>query len=314
MSTLDDGTLTRSRERLTARPLPGLPMLLLTLVLFAGAIAIPAWGAQRQPAVGVPHRELPTNLPPGWIAVGVITCLIGGILVPIGLTLVNPNQSRVVTLFGRYRGTIRTPGLWWVNPFTVRRKVSLRIHNFNSEKLKVNDLRGNPIEIGAVVVWRVRDTAQAAFDVEDYESYVEVQTESAIRTTSAKHPYDAAEEGQTSLRGDSANVNRELLAEIGDRLDLAGVEVLEVRISHLAYAPEIAGAMLRRQQAEAIIDARSRIVEGAVGMVKMAIDGLREHDVVHLDEERKAAMVSNLLVVLCGDRATQPVVNAGTLY
>ncbi|MEZ6027737.1 MAG: SPFH domain-containing protein [Planctomycetota bacterium] len=315
MSTLTDGTLTRSKEHTFEKPMPGLPMLLLTFVLLAGLIAIPAWGSQKTPVrdngavVGFAQ-----NLPGGVIAIGVIVCLLGVIFVPIGLTLVNPNQSRVVTLFGRYKGTIRRAGLWWVNPFTVRRKVSLRIHNFNSEKLKVNDLRGNPIEIAAVVVWRVADTAQAAFDVEDYESYVEVQSESAIRTTSAKHPYDAAEEGQTSLRGDSEEVNRELLRELGDRLDLAGVEVLEVRISHLAYAPEIAGAMLRRQQAEAIIDARARIVDGAVGMVKMALDGLQEHDVVHLDDERRAAMVSNLLVVLCSESETTPVVNTGSLY
>ncbi len=237
-----------------------------------------------------------------------------GILVLIGLTIVDPNQSRVVLLFGKYQGTIRKHGFYWCNPFTLRKKVSLRVHNFDSQKLKVNDLRGNPVEIGAVVVWRVRDTAQAAFDVEDYNSYVEVQSEAAIRTTAAKHPYDAPAEGQTSLRGDSDEVNVELRAQLTERLALAGVEVLEVRISHLAYAPEIASAMLRRQQAEAIIDARARIVEGAVSMVELALDHLSERGVVELDEERKAAMVSNLLVVLCSESEATPVVNAGTLY
>jgi regulator of protease activity HflC (stomatin/prohibitin superfamily) len=231
-----------------------------------------------------------------------------------GLVLVNPNQSKVVVLFGRYRGTIREHGFWWINPFTARTKVSLRAHNFNSEKLKVNDLRGNPIEIGAVVVWRVQDTAQALFDVEDFESYVAVQSESAVRTLAANHPYDTPEVGQVSLRGSSDAIHAELQRELTDRLSHAGIEVMEVRLAHLAYAPEIAGAMLRRQQAEAIIDARSRIVDGAVGMVQMALDGLRERGVVHLDEERKAAMVSNLLVVLCSENETTPVVNAGTLY
>jgi len=234
-----------------------------------------------------------------------------GILVLRGLVLVEPNQARAVMLFGKYRGTIRMPGFYWINPFTGRKPVSLRVRNFDSAKLKVNDLRGNPIEIGAVVVWRVRDTAQALFDVEAYESYVAVQTESAIRTTAAKHPYDAAQPGQVSLRGDSDEVNVELMSQLRDRLSHAGVEVLEVRLSHLAYAPEIAGVMLRRQQAEAIIDARARIVEGAVTMVKMALDHLKEQNVVELDEQRKAALVSNLLVVLCSENDTQPVVSTG---
>lgn len=237
-----------------------------------------------------------------------------GFLLLRGLVLVEPNTSLVVLLFGRYRGTIRRPGFFFINPFTVRRKVSLKARNFDSAKLKVNDLRGNPVEIGAVVVWRVRDTAQASFDVENYESYVALQTESAIRTSASKHPYDSAQPGQTSLRGGSDEVNVELRHQLTERLSLAGVEVLEVRISHLAYAPEIAGVMLRRQQAEAIIDARTRIVEGAVSMVKLALDQLQEHQVVTLDEEKKAAMVSNLLVVLCSESETTPVVNAGTLY
>jgi regulator of protease activity HflC (stomatin/prohibitin superfamily) len=234
-----------------------------------------------------------------------------GILILRGLVLVEPNQGKVVLFLGSYRGTLRKPGFYWINPFTSRTNISLRVRNFDSAKLKVNDLRGNPIEIGAVVVWRVKDTAQAVFDVEAYESYVAVQTESAIRTTAAKHPYDAAQPGQVSLRGDSSEVNVELMAQLRERLSHAGVEVLEVRLSHLAYAPEIAGVMLRRQQAEAIIDARQRIVEGAVTMVKMALDNLREQKVVELDAARTAALVSNLLVVLCSENDAQPVVSAG---
>ncbi|HZN40722.1 MAG TPA: SPFH domain-containing protein [Planctomycetota bacterium] len=238
----------------------------------------------------------------------------GSILVFRGLVLVNPNQSKVVVLFGKYTGTLRQDGFFWVNPFASRRKVSLRAHNFNSDKLKVNDLRGNPIEIGAVVVWRVRDTAQATFDVEDFESYVQVQTESALRHLASQHAYDSPHDTEVSLRGSGDAVNAELQAELTNRLQRAGIEVLEGRLSHLAYAPEIAGAMLQRQQAEAIIDARRRIVDGAVGMVQMALEQLKEHSVVDLDEERKAQMVSNLLVVLCSERGTQPVVNTGTLH
>lgn len=234
-----------------------------------------------------------------------------GFLLMRGLVLVEPNESKTVLLFGKYRGTLRQAGFHWINPFTARRHVSLRARNFDSTKLKVNDKRGNPIEIGAVVVWRVKDTAQALFDVDHYESYVAVQTESAIRTTAAKHPYDAPTEGEVSLRGDSSEVNAELMAQLTERLSHAGVEILEVRLSHLAYAPEIAGVMLRRQQAEAIIDARQRIVEGAVSMVKMALDGLEEKKVVALDDPQKAALISNLLVVLCSDNDAQPVVSTG---
>lgn len=247
-----------------------------------------------------------------WLIIGLVTLpILVGIPILCGLTLVNPNKSKIVLLFGKYLGTIREPGLYWVNPFTVRKDISLRVNNFNSEKLKVNDLRGNPIEIGTVVVWRVANTAQAAFDVQDYESYVEVQTESALRTTAAKHPYDSATEGQTSLRGDSEDINVELQQELTDRLAMAGIEVLEVRLSHLAYASEIAGAMLRRQQAEAIIDARSRIVEGAVSMVEMALDHLEDGKVIAMDENQKAQMVSNLMIVLCSESETNPVINAG---
>ena len=242
-----------------------------------------------------------------------IACWPLAVLLFRSLVLVNPNVSKVVLLFGKYEGTLRHNGFFAINPFTVRRPVSLRAHNFNSDKLKVNDQRGNPIEIGAVIVWRVQDTAKAVFDVEDFGSYVQVQTESALRHLASCHPYDA-QDGETSLRGSSDSVNKELQAELTRRLEIAGIEVLEVRISHLAYAPEIASAMLQRQQADAIIAARTRIVDGAVGMVQMALEQLSAHKVVELDEERKAQMVSNLLVVLCSERGTQPVVNTGTLY
>jgi regulator of protease activity HflC (stomatin/prohibitin superfamily) len=231
-----------------------------------------------------------------------------------GLTIVHPNTARVVQLFGRYQGTIKKAGLRWVNPFTTRRFVSLRIRNFESGKLKVNDHIGNPIEIAAIVVWRVVETAEAMFEVNDYEHFVHVQSESALRAMSAIFPYDAHIEGELSLRGSVAEVSQRLAQEIQERLSSAGVELIEARISHLSYAPEIANAMLRRQQATAIIAARQKIVEGAVGMVEMALDMLSEKKVVTLDEERKATMVSNLLVVLCGDRDAQPVVNTGTLY
>jgi hypothetical protein len=231
-----------------------------------------------------------------------------------GLTVVNPNTARVVLLFGRYQGTIKVAGLRWVNPFTVRRFVSLKVRNFESSKLKVNDHIGNPIEIAAIVVWRVVETAEAMFEVNDYEHFVHVQSESAVRNLATTFPYDAHEEGELSLRGSAAEVSQRLGQEIQERLSAAGVQVIEARISHLAYAPEIANAMLRRQQATAIISARQKIVEGAVGMVEMALEQLSAKRVVMLDEERKATMVSNLLVVLCGDRDAQPVVNTGTLY
>lgn len=263
--------------------------------------------AYPNPRSGIPMLVL------GLLCLVTLVLIPVGILVLSGLVLVNPNQSKVVVLFGHYKGTLREAGFYWVNPFSKRRAISLRAHNFNSDHLKVNDLRGNPIEIGAVVVWRVRNTAQAAFDVEDYQSYVEVQTESALRHLATLHPYDTPHDDETSLRDSSDSVNEELQTELESRLTRAGIEVLEGRLSHLAYAPEIAGAMLQRQQAEAIIDARKQIVEGACGMVQMALDQLQESSVVDLDEERKAQMVSNLLVVLCSERTT-PVVNAGTLY
>ncbi len=295
-----------SREIVYRRPGRGIAMLLLGILLVPGGLAILITGGV-QSKHGHPELGVPL------ILLGIATAL-AAILVFRGLVLVNPNQSKVVVLFGNYVGTLRHDGFFWVNPFASRRVVSLRAHNFNSEKLKVNDLRGNPIEIGAVVVWRVRDTAQAAFDVEDYASYVEVQTESALRHLAALHPYDTPHEQELSLRGSGEAIHQELQSELTSRLSMAGIEVLEARLSHLAYAPEIANAMLQRQQAEAILDARRRIVDGAVGMVQMALEQLREHAVVELDEERKAQMVSNLLVVLCSERGTQPVVNAGTLY
>ena len=232
----------------------------------------------------------------------------------VGLFVVNPNEGKVLQLFGRYIGTAKTPGLRWANPFYTKRRISMRVRNFESSHLKVNDLDGNPIEIAAVVVWKVVDSAEAVFEVDNYENYLHVQSESALRNMATSYPYDAHDDEQISLRGHTLVIADHLRKEIQDRLSRAGVEVIEARITHLAYAPEIAAAMLQRQQAGAIIAARSKIVEGAVGMVEMALEMLSSKGVVHLDEERKAAMVSNLLVVLCGDRNTQPVVNAGTLH
>jgi regulator of protease activity HflC (stomatin/prohibitin superfamily) len=231
-----------------------------------------------------------------------------------GFTVVNPNDAKVVTLFGVYKGSMKKPGFWWVNPLSTRRRISLRMRNFESGKLKVNDRDGNPIEIAAIIVWQVVETFEAVFNVDDYENFVHVQAEAALRGMATSYPYDAHEEGQMSLRLSAAEIAERLRSELGERLQKAGVRVLETRISHLAYAAEIASAMLRRQQANAIIAARKLIVEGAVSMVEMALEQLSARHVVELDEERKAAMVSNLLVVLCGDRDPQPVVNAGTLY
>jgi regulator of protease activity HflC (stomatin/prohibitin superfamily) len=249
-----------------------------------------------------------------WIVASAVLLLVIDAVCWFGFTVVPPNTARVVLLFGNYKGSIKTPGFWWVNPLTTRRVVSLKVRNFESGKLKVNDHIGNPIEIAAIVVWRVVETAEAVFRVDDYEHFVHVQTESAVRNLATTFPYDAHEEGELSLRGSAAEVSVRLRQEIQERLAEAGVEVIEARISHLAYAPEIANAMLRRQQATAIIAARQKIVEGAVGMVEMALELLSAKRVVQLDEERKATMVSNLLVVLCSDRDAQPVVNAGTLY
>jgi hypothetical protein len=244
------------------------------------------------------------------LAVGVILFL----LLPIGFFMIQPNMSAVITLFGEYRGTERTEGLRWVWPWMGKKKISVRQNNIHSERVKVNDLRGNPIEVACNVVWRVADTAQAAFDVDDYRSFVNIQIEAGLRTVAARHPYDDLEHGETTLRSDAAIVNAELRTELNERLSHAGILVDEAGLTHLAYAPEIAGAMLRRQQAEAVIAARAKLVLGAVSMVQMALEKLSEGGIVHLDDERRAAMVSNLMVVLCGEREVNPVVNAGSLY
>ncbi|MFN3872482.1 MAG: SPFH domain-containing protein [Ignavibacterium sp.] len=243
-----------------------------------------------------------------------IPLLIVIILILSGFVVVQPNDSRVLILFGKYTGTVRTSGFWFVNPFTVRKKVSLRIRNFNSQKIKVNDLHGNPIEIGAVVVWRVVDTAKAVFDVENYEQFVDVQSETAIRQLASEYPYDVDQEDKPSLRGTPQEIAESLKNMLQLRLEVAGVEIIEARISHLAYAPEIAQAMLRRQQAQAIIAARTKIVEGAVGMVEMALKALSEQNIVKLDEDKKATMVNNLMVALVSETEAQPVINTGTLY
>jgi hypothetical protein len=251
----------------------------------------------------------------GLIAVSIIGSALTMIFIAAGFFIVQPNEARVLQFFGTYAGTSRKTGLQWLIPFYTRKRFSLRIRSFESAHLKVNDKEGNPIEIGAIVVWKVIDTAEAAFEVDNYEAYVRVQSESALRNAATSYPYDSHDEdGVISLRGSTAAVAEHLKNEMQQRLQKAGVEVIETRISHLAYAPEIAAAMLQRQQAGAIIAARQRIVEGAVGMVEMALESLSKRGVVHLDEERKAAMVSNLLVVLCGEKAAQPVVNAGTIY
>lgn len=231
-----------------------------------------------------------------------------------GLFIVNPNEAKVVQLFGTYIGSVSHPGLWWMNPFAIKRKVSQRIRNFESAKLKVNDHDGNPIEIAAIVVWKVVDTAEASFNVDDYQNFLRVQSEAALRNLTTSYPYDTNTEGELALRRNSAEITDRLQHELQERLATAGIEVIDTRISHLAYAPEIASAMLRRQQAGAVVAARTRIVEGAVGMVELALAELSKKGVIDLDEERKAAMVSNLMVVLCSDTHTQPVVNTGTLY
>ena len=249
-----------------------------------------------------------------WVkAVAVAVLILCGLMLA-GLTVVNPNEASVVTLFGVYKGSIKRAGLWWVNPLTTRRKLSLRVRNFESTKLKVNERDGNPIEIAAVVVWRIVETFEAVFNVDDYENFVHVQSEAAVRNLATTYPYDSHDDARASLRLGGGEVSDRMRHEIQDRLSKAGIEVIESRISHLAYAPEIAGAMLRRQQASAVIAARKQIVEGAVGMVEMALNELSTKNVVSLDEERKAAMVSNLLVVLCSEKGVEPVVNTGTLY
>ncbi|WP_327401588.1 SPFH domain-containing protein [Streptomyces sp. NBC_01288] len=252
---------------------------------------------------------------------GKAALIIGGILLFLasvtamsGLNTVAPGEARVVQLFGRYQGTIRRDGLRWVNPFTSRTKISTRVRNHETPTLKVNDAYGNPIELAAVIVWKVRDTAQATFEVDDYTEFVATQTETAVRHIAIEYPYDAHDEGGLSLRGNAEEITEKLAVELSARVEAAGVQIIESRFTHLAYAPEIASAMLQRQQAGAVVAARRQIVDGAVGMVEAALARITEQDIVELDNERKAAMVSNLLVVLCGDRAPQPVLNTGTLY
>ncbi|WP_334181943.1 SPFH domain-containing protein [Novosphingobium sp.] len=249
----------------------------------------------------------------GFLAL-VVPAVIAEVLIASGFYMIQPNQAAAVTLFGSYRGTDRVAGLRWVWPWMAKRKISVRANNVVSEKLKVNDLRGNPIEIATNVVWRVADTAQALYDVDDYKAFVNVQIEAAVRSIGSRYAYDDVEDAEITLRGSHEQVNAELRTELIERLRVAGITVDECGLTHLAYAPEIAGAMLRRQQAEAVIAARRKLVEGAVSMVEMALAQLSEKNVVELDDERRAAMVSNLMVVLCGERDTQPVVNTGTLY
>ena len=270
------------------------------LLAICGFILGIAAAASDRPNIGVPL---------------ILISIAGGISAFIclfGFFMVNPNEGRVLQLFGDYKGTVKNPGLRWANPFYSKKRVSLRVRNFESALLKVNDHDGNPVEIAAVVVWKVVDTAEAVFHVDDYEHFVTVQSESALRNLATHYPYDAYVEGEIALRSHTDEIAGKLQEEIQERLVQAGVEVLEARISHLAYAPEIAAVMLQRQQASAIIAARQKIVEGAVGMVEMALDMLSKQKIVELDEQRKAAMVTNLLVVLCGEQATQPVIQAGS--
>ena len=281
------------------RSFPGIPAL---LVLLAGLLALALLMIQAMANENV---------------LALLVCLAIGIVsfvLLFGLYMVEPNQTAVMSLFGKYIGTVKEQGLRWNNPFYAKKKISLRVRNFESSKLKVNDLDGSPIEIASVVVWQVVDSAEAIYNVDDYESFVHIQSESALRAMATSYPYDQHEDGKISLRSHAADISKHLTDEIQERLAQAGVSVIEARISHLAYAPEIAQAMLQRQQASAIIAARTRIVEGAVSMVEMALSELSKRNVVDLDPERRAAMVSNLLVVLCGERGTQPIVNAGSIY
>lgn len=279
------------------QPLSGWLMLVLWLLAVAGI------------ALGIALASVPVKIA-GVFSIPVMIVLL------VGFFLVEPNQSRVLVLFGKYRGTVRGDGFYWTNPFTLKRLVSLRAHNLDGEKLKVNDALGNPIEISSVVVWRVRETARASFDVEDYEDFVRVQSDAAVRNMATRYPYDEGmTEGSTrTLRGDTELVAVELAEELQARLEQAGIEVQEARLNHLAYAPEIAGAMLQRQQAKAVVAARKQIVEGAVGMVDMALAQLKDQDILELDDERRATLVGNLLVVLCGQANPTPVLNTGSLY
>lgn len=267
-------------------------------------------------AAGIYRVMHPTGAGPEDLLTGVPLAILGAFVLS-GLYILQPNMAALLLLFGKYKGTDRAAGLRWANPFYRKHKISLRARNLASDKLKVNDKRGNPIEIASAIVWRVRDTAQATFDVENYEQYVRIQAEAAVRHLASSYAYDEGEdlhEGEITLRGGQDRVAHSLIQELTDRFDLAGVVVEDAKLTHLAYAPEIAQVMLRRQQAEAIIAARSKIVHGAVSMVEMALNGLSERGIVHLDDERRATMVSNLLVVLCSESEAQPVINAGTLH
>jgi regulator of protease activity HflC (stomatin/prohibitin superfamily) len=297
-----DSPLQPVAERSAGRA-AGLPMLGLSLIALAGGTWVVLHGNAAATQAGATLAIL-----------GGVLLLVLGALGLRGLIAVGPGQARVVQLFGRYTGTVRAPGLQWVNPFTTRRTVSTRIRNHETPVLKVNDADGNPIEMAAVVVWQVRDTARATFAVNDFQEFVAIQAETAVRHIGTSYPYDSRDKAHLSLRENAEAITQKLSAEIADRVVSAGVAVIESRLTRLAYAPEIAQAMLRRQQAEAVVAARQRIVEGAVGMVHLALGRLAEEAVVELDEERKAAMVSNLLVVLCSEHATQPVVNTGSLY
>lgn len=278
---------------------PGLLFALLALALWAAGLYLIVRGADPEDA--------------RLIIAGIVT--IGtGVLVSVGLFVNAPNEAKVLTVFGAYTGSVRDSGFWWANPLAAKKKISLRVRNFSSDQIKVNDLFGNPIEIAAVVVWQVTETAKASFDVENFESFVTVQSETALRALASEFPYDAQDEDRSSLRSNPAEVAALLKTQLQARLELAGVTVLEARLTHLAYAPEIAHAMLRRQQAQAIVSARVKIVEGAVTMVQAALMALSERRIVELDEERKAAMVNNLLVALVSDKDSQPVINTGSLY
>ncbi len=291
------------RER-NVKSISGIPFLIIMIAVLAAGIYLVAVQMGLADSKGVRV---------GWFFGGVVAFLVWITLLS-GLYKVEPNQSAVLSLFGKYVGTVREPGLRLNNPFYTKKKISLRVRNFESGKLKVNELDGSPIEIAAIVVWEVNDSAEAVFNVDNYESFVQIQSEAAIRAMATSYPYDQHSDGEISLRSHPAEISERLRNEIQDRLSKAGIHVIEARISHLAYSPEIAGAMLQRQQAGAIIAARKKIVEGAVGMVEDALEALEKKDIVELDPERRAAMVSNLLVVLCSDKATQPVVNTGSIY
>ena len=288
----------------------------LMLMVMLGVIALGAWFVLHTLAGGPPASVYgpPRGLHVLSVIGSILLSVIAAALVASGFYMLQPNQAAVITLFGDYKGTDRTGGLRWIWPWMGKKKVSVRAHNIHSERIKINDKRGNPIDVACNVVWRVDDTAQAVFDVDDYKKFVNIQIEAGLRTVGARHPYDDLEGEESTLRGSPDVVNRELREELNERLHIAGVEIDEAGLTYLAYAPEIAGAMLRRQQAEAVIAARAKLVMGAVSMVEMALEKLSEGDIVHLDDERRAAMVSNLMVVLCGERDTQPVVNTGTLY